>query len=552
MQVLLTLASILVGLTPVLAASSNPTAKTVNGTYEGVHIASYNQDAFLGIPYAQPPLGPLRFRWPRSLDKSFSGTKSAKAYGYSCYQYGSHFNLSEDCLTLNVVRPSGYEHAALPVLVWIYGGGLFAGSSADPSYNLSGIVHVSQQIGKPIVAVSINYRLGMWGFLQSPEIVAEGSSNAGLLDQRMAFRWLQENVAAFGGDPSKVTIWGESAGAQSIGYQLFSYAGRNDGLFRGAIMESGGPEGTSVQDLVYYLPPYENLTRTVGCWTAVDQLACLRNLSSAELFASHPSQVWNPLIDGDFLPSYPSQVIDKGEFIKTPLLIGANSDEGTSFSIPSVDNDTSLFQNLLTWRGYGLSPPTIRKLMELYPNDNTSPKPPYHVPPDVVFPQLGLEWRRTAWMGGDMVMIGQRRKMCEAYTSYGVDIYSYRFDTTPFNVSNSTGAAHGTNVAFSFQNVSGTLGPLPQYENYRELSQGIGRAYINFAYSQNPNGGSSGSGYGSGSSGVAQLPYWPLYDLGKPEEIVLNANKTYVESDTYRKEQIDFINQEMVWRELLA
>lgn len=205
---MLKLASILLGLPLVLRASSNPTAKTLNGTYEGLHISSYNQDAFLGIPYAQSPLGPLRFKWPHSLNESFNETRSATAYGHSCYQYGSNFSLSEDCLTLNVVRPSGYENASLPVLVWIYGGGLSAGSSADPGYNLSGIVRVSQQIRKPIVAVSINYRLSMWGFLQSPEIVAEGSSNAGLLDQRMAFRWLQDNLASFGGDPSKVVIWG--------------------------------------------------------------------------------------------------------------------------------------------------------------------------------------------------------------------------------------------------------------------------------------------------------------------------------------------------------
>lgn len=194
-------------------AASPPTAKSRNGTYEGLYLPTYDQDAFLGIPYAQPPIGSLRFKWPQSLNSSFQSTRSATQYGYSCYQYGSKFNLSEDCLTLNVVRPHGYENTSLPVLVWIYGGGLFAGSSADPQYNLSGIVKTSQEIDRPIVAVSLNYRLGMWGFLQTPQILAEGSSNAGLLDQRMALRWLQENIAAFGGDPKRVTIWGKSTGA---------------------------------------------------------------------------------------------------------------------------------------------------------------------------------------------------------------------------------------------------------------------------------------------------------------------------------------------------
>lgn len=102
---------------------------------------------------------------------------------------------------------------------------------------------MGQDIDQPVIAVSMNYRLGMWGFLQTPGLVAEGSSNAGLMDQRLALRWIQENIASFGGDPSRVIVWGESAGAQSIAYQLFSYDGRNDGLYRGAILESGGPTG---------------------------------------------------------------------------------------------------------------------------------------------------------------------------------------------------------------------------------------------------------------------------------------------------------------------
>ena len=144
----------------------------------------------------------------------------------------------------------------------------------------------------------MNYRLGMWGFLQTPQILAEGSSNAGLLDQRMALRWVHENIASFGGDPSRVTIWGESAGAQSIGLHLHSYNGRDDDLFQAAIMESGGSIGTALEPLAYYASPVENLTRTVGCSTVSDQLSCLRAISSDKLFAAHPSQTWNPLVDG--------------------------------------------------------------------------------------------------------------------------------------------------------------------------------------------------------------------------------------------------------------
>lgn len=226
----------------IAAAVSAPLATTQNGTYQGRYLQDWNQDVFLGIPYAQPPLGDLRFRWPQSLNASFNGTRDASGYGHSCMQYHSTFNISEDCLTVNVIRPSG-NYTNLPVLVWIYGGGLYAGSTADPQYNLSGIVRASQDMDQPVIAVDMNYRLGMWGFLQTPGLVAEGSSNAGLMDQRLALRWIQENIAAFGGDPSRVVVWGESAGAQSIAYHLFSYDGRDDGLYRGAITESGGPTG---------------------------------------------------------------------------------------------------------------------------------------------------------------------------------------------------------------------------------------------------------------------------------------------------------------------
>jgi carboxylesterase type B len=156
--------------------SSRPVATTLNGTYAGRYVETWDQDSFLGIPYAQPPVGPFRWKWPQTINTTFSGVRNASAYGYSCMQYGSNFNLSEDCLTLNgeyvvctfsgtfltktVVRPAGYEGKKLPVLVWIYGGGWYAGSTADPQYNLSGIVRNAQDSRTPIIAVSMNYRLG--------------------------------------------------------------------------------------------------------------------------------------------------------------------------------------------------------------------------------------------------------------------------------------------------------------------------------------------------------------------------------------------------------
>jgi carboxylesterase type B len=226
--------------TPALSTSlprktqDNPTVQVLNGTYSGVHSPEFNQDFFLGMPYSQAPVGDLRFRTARSLNTSWTGTRNATEYSLECIGYGSDQwvlgnMISEDCLTLNVIRPSGQTGKALPVGVWIHGGGFTEGGNADPRYNLSFIVQQSTEMNIPFIGVSINYRLQAWGFIFGTEIAQEGSTNLGVRDQRLALHWIQENIAAFGGDPSQVTIWGESAGGFSIGSQLVAYGGRDDG-----------------------------------------------------------------------------------------------------------------------------------------------------------------------------------------------------------------------------------------------------------------------------------------------------------------------------------
>lgn len=428
------------------------------------------------------------------------------------------------------------------MLVWIYGGGLYAGSSADPQYNISGIVKTGSESDQPFVGVSINYRLGVWGFLQNPAILQEGSSNAGLLDQRMGLRWIKENIAAFGGDPERITIWGESAGAQSIALHLHSYGGRDDGLYHAAILESGSAVGASLNALPFYNVAFQNLTRTVGCWSSSDRLACLRSLTSEQLFNSNYSVTWNPIVDGDFLTAYPSDLAANGSFVEVPILIGANSDEGASFSTRGLDNATAIFNNLMYWRNNALSPPSIRRLLELYPNV-PSEEPPYRDQSNTTYPQYGLQWRRSAAIGGDLVMISGRRKTCEQYVNVGVrDVYSYRFDTPLWNASAPISVKHFDNVVFSFQNISGALGPLPKYQSYKDLSESIGKAYASFVNLRHPNG--------AGSKNVTGLPTWPKYSLDQPTNMVLNSNLSWVEVDTWRKEGIAFINS--IDRELLA
>lgn len=539
---------------------TSPIAKTLNGTYQGAYLPNWKQDVFLGMPYAQPPVGQLRWRWPQSIDSSFEDVRDASKYGYSCPQYGSNFTLSEDCLTINVVRPSKNmpqnvsdpqqtqqqsTSELLPVLVWIYGGGLYAGSTADPQYNLSGIVKTGQDLNQPVIAVSMNYRLGLWGFMQTAQIQAEGSSNAGLIDQRLALQWIQENIAAFGGDPSRVTIWGESAGAQSVAYQMFAYGGRDDHLFQGAILESGGPQGCQIETLSWYNTANENLTRSVGCWGVKDQLACLRNIDQATLFAARQTVVWNPLLDGDFLQGYPSQLIKEDKFVKVPIITGANTDE--TFAIAGAANtEQDIFNSLLVWRSYSLTPPTIRKLLDLYPDDPCR-QPPYAITNCTRHPSRGAQWRRAAEIGSDLVMISGRRKMAELLTKAGQQVWSYRFDQRIWNGPEWDGVKHFQNVAFSFQNISGLLGPSPQYDSHVKLARAVGSAYVKFTRDLDPNGHTSAS-----QDDADKLTEWPLYSLDSPQNIVLNATESWVEADTWRREGIAYINTPEVSKELLG
>ncbi|KLU81104.1 lipase 2 [Magnaporthiopsis poae ATCC 64411] len=177
--------------------NSPPTVQLANGSYYGLHSQTYKQDMFLGMPFAQPPVGDLRFRQAQSLNSTWQGSRNATEYGYECIGYGSDQwaqtganYVSEDCLTLNVVRPDSVRPGdKLPVAVWIHGGAYYMGGGSDPRYNTSFMVQQSVAMGTPIVAVTINYRLSSWGFLYSSEMAAEGATNLGMRDQRLALRW---------------------------------------------------------------------------------------------------------------------------------------------------------------------------------------------------------------------------------------------------------------------------------------------------------------------------------------------------------------------------
>lgn len=236
------------------------------------------------------------------------------------------------------------------------------GGTQDRRYNLSFIVDNSVKNGAPIMGVSVAYRLSAWGFLHSNQVVGAGATNVGLRDQRLALHWIQENIAAFGGDEKKVSIWGESAGGSSVGFHLVAYGGRDDGLFRGAAMESGNPVPyQSLNGSEFYQPIYDNITANVPdatvaggnatCADAVDSLACLRAARYADLNAafntSRVADAWFPVVDGDFVTEYPSRLLARDAFVHVPIISGANSDEGTSFA-PQGINTTQDFVDLVT------------------------------------------------------------------------------------------------------------------------------------------------------------------------------------------------------------
>ncbi|KAH2126355.1 hypothetical protein KXW34_004519 [Aspergillus fumigatus] len=500
------------------------------------------------MPYAQQPVGNLRFRVPQSLNESWEGERDAKKYSDICVGYGSDsiwYPMSEACLTINVIRGSSVdENSKLPVGVWIHGGGFYMGSGSDERYNMSAIVANSYEIGKPFIAVSFNYRLSAWGFLSSQEVVDSGNTNIGLRDQRLALQWVQENIAAFGGDPAKVTIWGESAGGMSVGYHLTAYGGRDDGLFRGAIMQSGGSISVSPASYTVFQGSYDDLVSKVQCSDDEDTLQCLRDVPFETLNAAlngtggSPNYRFAPVVDGDFIPDRGSVLLKKHRYVKVPIIAGTNTDEGTAFG-PFGINTTEQFYEYLTDAKYGgttkLPHPVAKRILQLYPDDPSQGIPEYLGSKRV--PSMGYQWRRTSAYAGDVMMHANRRRQCEAWTETSTPAYCYRFNVHAADVPLLMGATHFEEVAFVFNNIEGLgyHGGKPfdgTPESYKQLSKLMASMWASFIHDLDPN------------SGIKNSPvHWDPYGRRKPVDLLFDANVTsHMEPDTWRKKGMDYIN----------
>ncbi|KAG8680975.1 hypothetical protein FRC11_001741, partial [Ceratobasidium sp. 423] len=344
---------VLLALGGTLAAAQTTSDVVIEGNgvrYLGSHNAAGGYDSFLSIPYAQPPVDSLRFKPPQAWTPTGSNaTVNATTYGYSCpqgnpdYYYASY--TSEDCLTLHLWKPSNITEK-LPVMVWIYGGGFYFGTAE--AYEGWYMVQPSIAIGKPIIYVAMNYRTGIFGFPPGTKAAEKGALNLGLKDQRLALEWVQENIEYFGGDKTKVTLFGESAGAISTTYQSLYKGGDIGGAFRGMIMQSGSPSSVNVPpaDDPVQEQAYQFVVNATGCTSSSDTFECLRNASSDVLQKANQNVLqvpleWRgpdqgPVVLGpvlapgdDFLPELPSVSIHAGRYAKVPFINGDVKDEGT-------------------------------------------------------------------------------------------------------------------------------------------------------------------------------------------------------------------------------
>jgi para-nitrobenzyl esterase len=312
---------------------------------------------YLGIPYAKPPVGNLRGK-PPEAPVAWSGTRACTQYGATCPQPPgpvSFGNESEDCLYLNVWTPAKTPTEKLPVMVWIYGGAFTTGSGSDPRFNG---VNLTKQ---GVIVVTINYRVGMFGFMAHPQLSQESahhsSGNYGLMDMIQALKWVKTNINGFGGDPGRVTVFGQSSGAESIQYLLVSPPAR--GLFQRAISESGprwhygwiAPMNPTLKDAE---KTGEQIAVNLGLADASDQIAAMRAKSSDDvlkaagynvLASDPPSGIQAAVnVDGWIIPEKPETLYNAGKQMNVPVLIGSNKDDGTLFGGIVQKNNTTVSQ----------------------------------------------------------------------------------------------------------------------------------------------------------------------------------------------------------------
>ncbi len=425
---------------------------------------------YRGIPFAAPPIGDLRWRPPQPA-KPWDGVRDATKFGPDPYQGNGKGNVSEDCLYLNVWTPAKSPDDKIPVLVWIYGGGFAGGHTSGPGENGEYLAR------KGIVLVSINYRVGPLGFLAHPELSAESpnhvSGNYGLLDQIAGLKWIQKNIAAFGGDPNRVTIFGESAGGISVSMLCATPLAK--GLIHGAISESGGSFGppsvtTYPGENMRLLADAERSGEAYMKKLAASSIAGLRKLAPGQLPGGFNSGVGWPIIDGWVIPDDQYKLYEKGQYNDVPIIVGYNSDEGLTFTWDRTPEDYIMNVH----KRFG---PFADRLLAAYPpGENTIPRSARNLMRDVAF-----GWHTWAW-----ARLQSRTGKSK--------VFYYYFDQHPKRDPNSPeadyGTAHGPEVSYVFQVLKDLHKPGDPELTPADfaISETIATYWTNFAKYGDPNG----------------------------------------------------------------
>ena len=467
---------------------------------------------YRGIPFAAPPVGDLRWRAPQPI-LPWEGVRDTIKFAPGPMQGGRPpSGMSEDCLYLNVWTPAKSPRDRIPVLVWIYGGGFSAGATSDRNYSGEKLAK------KGVVLVSIAYRVGQLGFLAHPELSAETtnhvSGNYGLLDQIAGLQWVQKNIAAFGGDPNKVTIFGESAGGVAVSMLCASPLAK--GLFQGAISQSGGSFGPPRSSTNF---PGENLKRLADAERAGEAYATNAGVSSiAELRKVAPDKLpsgrsvgnsW-PIIDGWMIPNDQYKLYSAGKYNHTPVLVGYNSDEGASFSPPR--SPENYITNLNARYG-----PFADRLLKAYPvGSNTVAKTARDLTRDTMFGWHTWTWARL------QAQTGQSK------------VFYYYFDQHPQYPEGSArasyGSSHGADVPYVFEHLNPRNPQIKQAD--LEISDAMSTYWVNFAKHGDPNG-----------KGV---PAWPAFREKKPQ--VMYFNQTPLPGPVPSAEALKVLDGYFAWR----
>lgn len=514
-----------------------PNAEIQTGTLIGLADGKVQGSAeggarrFAGIPYAKPPVGALRFKAPIENDP-WTGIRDATDFGGRCAQPDS-LNTgpgtdNEDCLYLNVWSPDPAPSELLPVMVWIHGGGNQNGATSDLLPVAGGrLFYDGQSLAQNhgVVVVSMNYRLGVFGYLAHAALRAEGSpsGNQGLLDQQLALAWVRDNIAVFGGDPNNVTIFGESAGARNVCFHLTSPGSL--GLFQRAIGESGDcttPGAASISPgRIPLLDEAEAQTlafaEAVGCGATADTLACLRQKPASELLVDAPldgaapdpvpggtayaggTPRWEfrPIVDGAVVPAIPSELFAQGATAHIPYLLGTNTEEGAlaHLTAPAVNTEADYLQALQ--RRFGAF---STRVAAAYPVSAFAT-------PNAALIRVTTDSRYACGVQDFAEKLSQQ-----------TDVYLYNFDLAyAIPGLEQLGPAHGAELTFVF----GSLGPdqwPPGDERISDLMQGY---WSRFARTSDPNGDGA--------------PPWSTFSAALKNRLNIDLDPNSV--DSFRAEQ---------------